>query len=98
VQRSEQLTRVRRRQTARLDRLKRRIAIVSTLAFGTLFGLAAQHTVGSGKRRAVAAVRRVPPVAQRAVSFFDELDGGFAFADPPQAPPETPPIAETSVS
>lgn len=79
---------------------------MSALAFATLFGLAAQHAVGSSKRRVVASERRVPRVAEQGVHFFDERGDGFAFADPPpaadppqaSAPPEPPPVAETSAS
>jgi hypothetical protein len=105
----EQLTRVRERQSARLHRLKRRIVFASTLCFAAMFGLAAQHAVGSSKRR-VASTRRAPRVVPAKVHFFDDQGDGYAFADPQPAPdlgpapaasPATvapPPVAQTSVS
>jgi hypothetical protein len=108
VQQGEHHVRVRRRQSARLDRLKRRIGAASVLSFAALFGLAAQHAVGSNKHRAVTVPRTATRSEQAKAPFFDERGGGFAFADPtapqsdqqqqqqPSAPP--PPVAQTSVS
>ena len=105
----EQLTRVRERQAARLSRLKRRIVFASTVCFAAMFGLAAQHAVGSSKRRVVASTTRAPRVVPAKVHFFDEQGAGYAFADP-QAPADfgqptpssatvaPPPVAQTSVS
>jgi hypothetical protein len=103
---------VRRRQIARLDRLKRRIVVVSALSFAALFGLVSQHTAGSGKRRAVGSGWRAPRSAPKQVRFFDEHSDGFAFADPVPGtrpaqgsaggavppPPPPPPVAQTTVS
>jgi hypothetical protein len=103
---------MRRRQTARLDRLKRRIVLASAFWFVTLFALASQHVVGSGKRRVLGPVRRAPRTAPKQVRFFDERGDGFSFADPaPPAtpargsvraavppPPPPPPVAQTTVS
>ncbi len=82
----EQLTRVRERQAARLYRLKRRIVLASTLCFAGLFGLAAQHAVGSSKHRIAASTRRAPRVVPAKAHFFDEQGAGYAFADPQPAP------------
>lgn len=107
VQQREHHTRVRRRQAARLDRLKRRIGAASALSFAALFGLAAQHAGGSNKHRTSTVTRTPPRAEQTKVHFFDAGGDGYAFADPsaPQsgqqqaqsaAPP--PPVAQTSVS
>jgi hypothetical protein len=108
VQGREHLTRVRERQAARLDRLKRRIVLASTLGFAALFGLAAQHAVGSTKRRVVAPTHRPARAAPARAHFFDDGGDGFAFADPQSSadlgaspavsPVAPPPVAQTSVS
>jgi hypothetical protein len=82
VQQHEHHVRVRRRQAARLDRLKRRIGLASVLSFAALFGLAAQHAVGSTKHRAATVARTPPRSQQTKVHFFDETGEGYAFADP----------------
>ena len=111
VQQHEHHARVRRRQGARLDRLKRRIGLASVLSFAALFGLAAQHAVGAAKHRASTVARTAPRSQQAKVHFFDETGEGYAFADPsapqpnqaqqsaaPQQPAAPPPVAQTSVS
>jgi hypothetical protein len=103
----DQRSRKKRRHETRLGRLRRRVALASTLGFAAFFGLAAQHAVGSSKRRAGAVVTRAGAVAASA-PFFDQRDDGFAFADsaassdpssPAPAAPQPPqPVAQTSVS
>jgi hypothetical protein len=90
---------LKRRQTARIGLLKRRVAAVSVVAFASLFALAAHHVV-----RGASAARTQPArsSAQAPTTFFDEGDGGFQFeggdGQPPSAPAPAPPVAQTSVS
>lgn len=79
---------MRRRQSVRLDRLKRRIGAASVLSFAALFGLAAQHAVGSVKHRTITAARTAPRTEPTKVRFFDEGGDGFAFADPTAPQPD----------
>ena len=90
--------RVRRAQEARL-RLKRRVAVASALGFAALFGLAAQHAVGLGQRRAVApsgpsGARRAGegPILRRAGRRLSRSPTRRAAAEPRRRqPPESPP-------
>ena len=106
--------RSRRRAENRVSLLRRRLAVVSATAFVAFFVLAAQHAVGTTKRRVAMVTGRRVEAAPAVVTYFDQHDDGYAFADAAPAAPAPadqsssssaaqpplppPPVAQTSAS
>jgi hypothetical protein len=71
----------RRRLDLRLSVLKRRFGIASILGFGTLFGLVAQHAVGTQKHTGGATASQASTSARGTSTFFDASGPGYSFDD-----------------
>jgi hypothetical protein len=98
-------TRTKDRQRVRLDVLKRRVTIASTLGFAALFGLAAQHAVkGASAATSRTSTTRASAAAAAPTTYFDEGNGfSFGTTDSQQSNTQSqvsspPPVAQTSVS
>jgi hypothetical protein len=71
----------RRRLDRRVLTLKRRFGIASVLGFGALFGLVAQHAVGSQKHRGLRFSRQPATATRSTGSFFDSSGASYSFDD-----------------
>ena len=76
--------------------LRQRAAVASVFGFAAFLGLAAQHAVGSTKRRAAVPA---PPRSAAPSTYFDEQADGYAFDDGSSAAAvSSPPVAQTNAS
>lgn len=95
---------VRRRHYLRLAVLKKRTTIASVLGFAALFGLVMQHAVKGAS--AGTSGPRSSRSATHATRFFDANASDFAFnegpgstqSSPRSTAPQSPPVAQSSVS
>ena len=70
----------RRRLNLRVSTLKRRFGVASLLGFGAIFGLVAQHAVGTQKHSGLAS-GQVSTSGRGATTFFDASGPGYSFND-----------------
>jgi len=92
--------------------MRRRAVLAAALSFAAFFGLAAQHAVGSSKRRPRPVSEPQAVAAKGSTTFFDQRADGYAFDDgavggspsagdqsaSPAPAEQPPPVAQTSVS